>query len=249
MDHSSDLLHRSGISWKICQRQTLVSLQQKQCNRYTFSLRNHHISYDFSVPEMPRKSVAHRIESESFFEGYYYLTETTISTHDLTKYYGTKSAIKNIDLKVFKGQITVILGRDGSGKSTLLTLLSGLTVPTSGNATVQQYDLLEELEKVQGVVGYCPQKNILFADLTVWDHMFFFGTLKGLQGVRLRADTRRYLELLELRSNVSFSFEFNQTNKISYTEKRADQVFAELQETIVVYSNRSLRGFWNYSVG
>jgi ABC-type multidrug transport system ATPase subunit len=90
-------------------------------------------------------------------------------------------AVNDLSLSVLRGQITVLLGANGSGKSTTLDMLAGLQKPTSGDIQID----------ATGGIGLCPQKNVLWDDLTVYEHVRIFNRLKSE-----KIDTRAELESL-----------------------------------------------------
>ncbi|KAK6174033.1 hypothetical protein SNE40_017383 [Patella caerulea] len=103
---------------------------------------------------------------------------------DLTKEFkssdGKKNvAVDNMNLNVYEGQITVLLGHNGAGKTTTMSLLTGFIPPTSGKATVNGHDITTDIDGVRESLGLCPQHNILFDSLTVDEHLEFFLLLKG----------------------------------------------------------------------
>jgi len=75
--------------------------------------------------------------------------------------------------------------------------------PTSGTAIINGSDLRTEFNKS---LGLCAQQNILFNELTVREHIIFFGKLKGLNNSQIREDVSRYINLLKLEMNVIILF-------------------------------------------
>ncbi len=91
-----------------------------------------------------------------------------------------KMATKNFSLKIKKGEMFGFLGPNGAGKTTLISILTGLYKPSSGNAWVTGYDIRNQLETVQLLIGVCPQFDVLWPDLTVREHLLFYARLKGV---------------------------------------------------------------------
>lgn len=83
----------------------------------------------------------------------------------------TVRAVDSIDLSVLRGQIMVLLGANGSGKSTTLDMLAGLQRPSAGQIEMD----------ASGGIGLCPQKNVLWDELTVYEHVKIFNRLKATQ--------------------------------------------------------------------
>ncbi|KAH9415252.1 hypothetical protein DERP_006346 [Dermatophagoides pteronyssinus] len=89
-------------------------------------------------------------------------------------------AVSNLNLNLKEGQITTILGRNGAGKTTTINVLTGQMPPTSGTVTIYGYRIPDDFSHARRLLGYCPQYNTLFDDLTVREHLLFFAELKGL---------------------------------------------------------------------
>ncbi|XP_044771201.1 phospholipid-transporting ATPase ABCA3-like [Neomonachus schauinslandi] len=92
----------------------------------------------------------------------------------------TIMAVKNLSFNVYEGQITVLLGPNGAGKTTTLSILTGLTLPTSGKVYINGYDISKDMVHIRNNLGFCPQDNILFSELTVSEHLYFYCVIKGV---------------------------------------------------------------------
>ena len=84
-------------------------------------------------------------------------------------------AVDNVTFNAFEGEITALLGHNGAGKTTTLSMLTGLFSPTSGDAKINGYNIRSDLDKARESLGLCPQHNMLFPSLTVFEHLIFFG--------------------------------------------------------------------------
>lgn len=91
-----------------------------------------------------------------------------------------KIAVKRMCLRVNEGELFGLLGPNGAGKTTLISMLTGLYKPDSGNAWIAGFDITNELDQVQLIMGVCPQFDILWPDLTVYEHLLFYARLKGI---------------------------------------------------------------------
>ena len=91
---------------------------------------------------------------------------------------GSKVAVDDLSLNIFKGQITALLGHNGAGKTTTISMLTGLFPPTDGSADVNGLSIISDMDAIRESLGLCPQHNVLFDRLTVKEHLDFFISLK-----------------------------------------------------------------------
>ncbi len=89
-------------------------------------------------------------------------------------------ALSNISLRIEKGEIFGMVGPAKSGKTTLIQCLSGLLEATTGHAWIKGYEIKHQLEVIQLMMGVCFQEDILWDDLTVYEHLLFFARIKGI---------------------------------------------------------------------
>src|ERR1043165_8024230 len=101
--------------------------------------------------------------------------ESVISVQNLTKRFGDFTAVDAISFTVNKGEIFGFLGANGAGKTTAMRMLCGLSLPTSGKATVAGFDVFKQNEEIKKNIGYMSQKFSLYEDLTVKENMQFYG--------------------------------------------------------------------------
>jgi ABC-2 type transport system ATP-binding protein len=121
-----------------------------------------------------------------------------IVTENLTKQYGDTKAINNLQLSVRKGEIFGFLGPNGAGKTTTIRVLTTLTKPTSGTATVGGFDVVKEPEKVKEVLGVVQQHISLDRDLTVKENMEFHTRLHRIEPSRRKQRISELLTYVEL---------------------------------------------------
>ncbi|XP_063977334.1 uncharacterized protein LOC135162614 [Diachasmimorpha longicaudata] len=88
-------------------------------------------------------------------------------------------ALKGVSMDFYKKQITVLLGHNGAGKTTMMSILSGLTDLTGGVILIDGKNIQRDPSSIKNNIGLCPQANMVFSELTVYQHLFFFGTLKA----------------------------------------------------------------------
>lgn len=142
-----------------------------------------------------------------------------IDIKDLRKVYdgetGKKIAVNDVSLKMYEGQITVLLGHNGAGKTSLMSVLTGFYTPSSGTAIVNGYDIKISMDGVRSSLGLCPQHDVLFDTLTVKEHLWFFGRLKGISGKEIG------LEIEQMQESIKLSDKTNaQTRYLSGGMKR-----------------------------
>lgn len=103
------------------------------------------------------------------------MKDKAIVAKDFTKTFGDFTAVDHITFDVDKGEIFGFLGANGAGKTTAMKMLSGLLMPTSGEATVAGFDVYKEPDKIKKNIGYMSQKFSLYGDLTVKENIELFG--------------------------------------------------------------------------
>uniref|UniRef100_A0A4W5LI56 P-type phospholipid transporter n=1 Tax=Hucho hucho TaxID=62062 RepID=A0A4W5LI56_9TELE len=104
-----------------------------------------------------------------------------VSIRNLVKIYktGEKLAVDGLTVDFYENHITSFLGHNGAGKTTTMSILTGLFAPTSGTALINGYDIRTDMDTIRKHLGMCPQHNVLFNDLTVEEHIYFYSRLKG----------------------------------------------------------------------
>ena len=122
--------------------------------------------------------------------------EIVISVHNLVKKFGNFIANDNLNFEVYRGEIFGFLGANGAGKTTALRILSGLSLPTSGEATVAGFSASREPEKIKQQIGYMCQKFSLYEDLTVRENIMLYGGIYGMSKQAIRTRTGELLEKL-----------------------------------------------------
>ncbi len=121
-----------------------------------------------------------------------------ISTDHLTRHFGKFTAVDALTFQVYAGEIFGFLGANGAGKTTALKMLTGLLIPTSGQATVAGFDVGRQPEQVKRRIGYMSQRFSLYEDLTVRENIRFFGGIYGLRTGIIKSKTAVLLQRLQL---------------------------------------------------
>ena len=126
--------------------------------------------------------------------------EHAVTIDKLTRKFGEFKAVDEISLTVEKGAIFGFLGANGAGKTTAIRMLCGLLLPTSGNGTVNGFDIYKESEKIKLSIGYMSQKFSLYRELTGRENLQFYGSIYQIPNSNLKnriADLSESLNLKE----------------------------------------------------
>ncbi|NXM08997.1 ABCA5 protein, partial [Tyrannus savana] len=114
-----------------------------------------------------------------------------------------KVATKHVSLCVKKGEILGLLGPNGAGKSTLINMLVGEIEPTSGQVLMGDYSLgLSSEDDSVKFVGYCPQTNPLWPDITLQEHFEIYGAIKGMSQSDVKEVVKRIASALDLKDHL-----------------------------------------------
>jgi len=125
--------------------------------------------------------------------------EPAIRVHDLTRRFGGFTAVRAISFEVSRGEVFGFLGANGAGKTTAIKMLTGLLLPTSGDARVAGFDVYRETESIRRHIGYMSQRFSLYEDLTVRENIELYGGIYGLSDERIAARSADLIERLGLR--------------------------------------------------
>lgn len=109
-------------------------------------------------------------------------------------------AVNGINLTIYEGQITAILGHNGAGKTTLFNILTGLTTPTAGTALIFGYDIRDsnDMQMIRSMTGVCPQHDILFDLLSPREHLEFFAAVRGIPRSMIDIEVKKTLKDIDL---------------------------------------------------
>lgn len=116
----------------------------------------------------------------------------------LTKNFGDFTALKSINLDLKKGKITSLIGHNGAGKSTLVNTLCGIIQPDSGKIEIEGQNLQENYDEIKNLIGYCPSYDVVYEELTVYEHLQFVSKLKGIKRADIHDEITEQLERFDL---------------------------------------------------
>lgn len=143
----------------------------------------------------------------------------TVSTRGLVKVYPNgKTAVKGLDLDLFEGHISVLLGHNGAGKSTAISMVTGTLPPTRGEAYLRGRKLSSDLAGVRRSLGVCFQQNTLFGQLTVFQHLRLFAVVKGVRAKDVDDEAARMVSevgLVEKKDTPTCALSGGQKRKLS----------------------------------
>lgn len=121
-----------------------------------------------------------------------------LETEELKKIFKEKIAVEGVNLHLDKGEAVGLLGPNGAGKSTTISMISTLLKPTSGDVRLNGKSVIQDPSEMRRILGVVPQEIALYAELTAYENLKFFGRIYGLSGKALESAIQRSLELVGL---------------------------------------------------
>lgn len=110
----------------------------------------------------------------------------SVKTDKLTRRFGKFTAVDQVSIEVYQGEIFGFLGANGAGKTTMIRMLCGLLAPSEGRGTVVGYDVYRQTEEIKKRIGYMSQKFSLYDDLTIAENIEFYGGIYGLSRQQIK---------------------------------------------------------------
>ncbi len=129
-------------------------------------------------------------------------SSAAIETRELTKQFGSFTAVDHISFTIGKGELFGLLGPNGAGKTTAIRMLTTLLAPTSGQAWVAGHDVVRAAHKVRESIGVVPQALTSDLELTAWQNLDIYGQFYGLPRVTRHARAGHLLEMVGLRERA-----------------------------------------------
>ncbi len=123
-----------------------------------------------------------------------------IEVENLTKFYGSVAALRQVNFRVEQGEIVGFLGPNGAGKTTALRILTCFMPPTSGTARVAGLDCQQHSLEVRAQIGYLPENVPLYLDMTARRFLAFAAAAKGVVRSRSHQEIDRVMEVCAVTS-------------------------------------------------
>jgi len=124
--------------------------------------------------------------------------DTIIQVSDLTKHYGEILAVDHISFEVEKGEVFGFLGPNGAGKTTTIRMLTGLSKPTDGQASILGFDINSEIAQIKKRIGVVPEISNLYDELSGFDNLLFTAQLYGVSHTQRRKRAEELLKTFRL---------------------------------------------------
>ena len=109
-----------------------------------------------------------------------------IEVKNLVKNYNDVKAVQSINFKIDHGEVVGFLGSNGAGKSTTLKILTGYLIPTSGEVTIDGFNIQNDSHEIKKIVGYLPESNPLYHEMYVYDLLKFIANTRNIYGQKFK---------------------------------------------------------------
>jgi len=177
-------------------------------------------------------------------------TTPVIELNGLTKHFGDFKAVDGLSLTVRSEEIFGLLGPNGSGKTTIINMISGLSKPTSGEATVLGHNILHDTRVVYAALGSVPQETALYEELNAWTNLSIHATLYGVpRSVRDKkiTDMLNLVQLYDRRHSRVSTFSGGMKRRLALARALLhDPLLLYLDEPTLGVDVQSRRAIWNY---
>ena len=124
--------------------------------------------------------------------------QIALEVFDLCKSFNGLRAVDHLSLMIKKREIFGLLGPNGSGKTTTINMITGLSVPSSGEIRVMGFDMSRQTRQMHRILGAVPQETALYEDLTAWQNMDLHADLFSIPRREKRQRITTMLELVQL---------------------------------------------------
>jgi len=121
-----------------------------------------------------------------------------VSINQLTKHYGSTIAVNEVTFDIYEGELFGLLGMNGAGKTTLINMLSCISEPTSGDATIYGHSIVSQSDQVRSYIGVSPQETAIAPNLTVKENLLFMANIYGLSKHEARHQVEEMINVFSL---------------------------------------------------
>jgi ABC-2 type transport system ATP-binding protein len=121
---------------------------------------------------------------------------------NVTRNYGTKTAVAELNLEIPSGELFALLGPNGAGKTTAIKMIVGLLRPSSGTVRLCGYDVVQDSRRAKGLLGYVPDEPYLYEKLTGREFLHFIANMHGLKASTATAQVARQIDDFTLHTFV-----------------------------------------------
>lgn len=108
------------------------------------------------------------------------MSHTLVEIKNLSRFYGTLQAVKDVSFTIRQGEVLGFLGPNGAGKTTTMQIISGNLAPSGGSVTIANHDLLEDPRAAKNQIGYLPESPPLYRELTVNEYLDYCAALNNV---------------------------------------------------------------------
>ncbi len=130
-----------------------------------------------------------------------------IQLKNLTKKFGNKTAVNNLNMTIPKGELFGFLGPNGAGKTTTIKLIMGMLQPTSGSIEVAGYDMQRDALKAKQYIGYVPDSPYVYEKLTGREYLNFVGDIFGMKSGDIERSIDRYSLIFNMEDYLDYKTE------------------------------------------
>ncbi|NIS71017.1 MAG: heme ABC exporter ATP-binding protein CcmA [Proteobacteria bacterium] len=171
---------------------------------------------------------------------------------DLTKRFGFKTALNDIDFTLNHGELLAVFGPNGAGKTTLIRILSTLMRPTSGKVTVLGHDLEKEGDSLRRAFGVLTHRPLLFDNLTARENLKFYGQMFALRNLNDRInEILTEVGLIEYRDQQVETFSRGMQQRLAIARAiihkphllLLDEPYTGLDQDGIVFLRQTLKAF------
>ncbi|CAF1450292.1 unnamed protein product, partial [Didymodactylos carnosus] len=121
-----------------------------------------------------------------------------MSVKQLSKKFGKFQAVSNLNVDFYNNEVCCLLGHNGAGKTTVTSILVGMLEPTSGSVSISGLDNQENIEEVRKEIGFCPQYDILYPELSIKEHLELVAKMRHMDVEATEESVENILQLIGL---------------------------------------------------